>query len=56
MLRDILEHDQDTPGDGPLLTTDESPTFARRSQLGNVDWHLSGANADAEPIDDPADD
>lgn len=53
---DILEHDQDTPCDGPLLTADQPATLARRSQLGDVDRHLGGANADTKAINDAADD
>ena len=52
----ILEHDQDTPSDGPLLRTHETTTFARRSQLGDVDGNLRGADTDTEAIDDASHD
>ncbi len=44
---DILEHDQDTPSDRPLLTADQPATLGRRSQFRDVDRHLGRANAHA---------
>jgi len=31
-----IEHDQNTPGDGPLLCTNDTASLARRRQLGDV--------------------
>ena len=52
----LLEHNQDPPGDGPLLGTYEPTTFGRRGDLGDVDGNLGGLNADTEPVDDATDD
>ena len=35
-----VEHNQDTPGDGPLLSSDDAATLTRRCQFGNVHRHL----------------
>lgn len=53
---DLLEHDHDPPGDGPLLCPDQTSTLAGRSQFGNVYGHLSGADTNTEAIDDTTDD
>jgi len=53
-VRDV-EHDHDAPGDGPLLGTDETSTLRRWSDLGDVDWDLSGADTDTETVDDTSD-
>lgn len=34
-IRDV-EHDHDTPCDGPLLSTDHTATLARRRKLGDI--------------------
>lgn len=50
-----VEHDQDTPGNGPLLSTDDGTTLGGGSQLGDVDGNLRGADTDAETVDETAD-
>ena len=50
--RNLLEHDQNTPGDSPLLRADQGPTLAGGCQLGDVHRNLGGANAHTETIND----
>ena len=52
--RNLLEHNHDTPGNGPLLGPDEPTTLARRCQFRDVNGDLSGADADTESVDDAA--
>jgi hypothetical protein len=54
-IRDI-EHDQDTPGDCPLLTSDKSTTLGWWCDFGDVDGNLSRADTDGETVDDTAND
>lgn len=51
-----VEHDEDTPGDSPLLATDESSTLRWWCNLGDIDGNLSGADSDRETVDDTSDD
>lgn len=48
----ILVHDQNTPGDGPLLRADETTTLGGRRKLRDIDRNLGGLNSDAETVDD----
>lgn len=34
-------HDEDTPGDGPLLSTNNTTSLGRRGKFGNIDGNLS---------------
>ena len=45
-----------TPGNGPLLGTDDSASLRRLSQLRYVDGHLRTADADGEAVDETAND
>lgn len=56
MLTGDVEHDHNAPGDGPLLRTNETASLCRWRHLRDVDWHLSGADTDAEAVDDTTDD
>ena len=47
-----IEHDQNTPGDSPLLSTDDTTTFTWWCQFGDVDRNLSGANTDSPTVDE----
>ena len=47
-------HDQDTPGDGPLLETDEATTLRGRRDFGDVDGDLGRLDTDAETVDHAA--
>lgn len=49
-------HNQNTPGDGPLLQRGDTATLGGRRNLGNVYRYLSRADTDAEAVDDTADD
>ena len=49
-------HDQDSPGDGPLLGPDETTTLGWRRDLGDVDRDLRRFNADGKTVDDTAND
>lgn len=51
-----VEHDENTPGDSPLLATDESSTLRWWCNLGNIDGNLSGADSNRETVDDTSDD
>ena len=48
----ILVHDQNTPGDSPLLGADETAALGGRSNLRNIDRDLSGLDSDTETVDD----
>ena len=50
----LLVHNEDTPSNGPLLETDETTSFTRRGQLGDVDRHLCRLDAHRESVDDTA--
>lgn len=52
----ILVHDQNTPGDGPLLGADETTTLGGRRKLRDVDRDLSGLNSDTETVDNTSGD
>lgn len=54
-VRDI-EHDQDSPSDGPLLSADESSTFGGRCHFTDVDGHLGAAYPDSQTVDETAHD
>jgi hypothetical protein len=45
-------HDQDTPCDSPLLRADDTSTLGGRSQLGDVDGDLGGADTDRDTVDE----
>ena len=49
-----IEHDHDTPGNSPLLTTDKAATHVGTSNLGDVNWDLSRADSNRETIDETA--
>lgn len=49
-------HDEDAPGDGPLLHADETTTLGRRRDFGNVDGDLGRFDTDGETVDDTGDD
>ena len=51
-----VEHDHDTPGDGPLLSSDKPTSLAGRRELRDIYRNLGGADADAEAVDEAADD
>lgn len=55
-FRNLLEHDQYAPSDSPLLSPDQTTALARGSELGNVDWNLSGADTHTNAIDQTAND
>lgn len=48
-------HDEDTPGNGPLLHTDEATTLGGGRDFGNVDGDLSRLDTDGETVDDTGD-
>jgi hypothetical protein len=48
-------HDEDAPGDGPLLEADEAAALRGRGDLGDVDGDLGGLDAHAEAVDHAAD-
>ena len=48
----VLEHDHDTPGDGPLLAANETATLGRRRNLRDVDRDLSRADTNGQTVDD----
>lgn len=48
-------HDQNAPGDGPLLGSDNTSALGGRSQLGDVDRDLGGADADRDAVDEATD-
>lgn len=54
-IRDVV-HDQDTPGNRPLLTSDDSTTLGRRRKFGDVDWDLGGADTNRNTVDETAND
>lgn len=45
-------HDENTPGNGPLLETNEATALGGRRDLGNVDWDLGGFDTDRDTVDD----
>lgn len=49
-------HNQDAPGDGPLLHADETATLGGRGDFGDVHGDLGGFYADCETVYDTADD
>lgn len=51
-----VEHDENAPGNGPLLEANEATTFGRWRKLSNVDGDLSRFNTDRETVDDTAND
>lgn len=53
-FRNLLEHDQYAPSDGPLLSPDQTTALTRGSELGNVDRNLGGADTNANAIDQTA--
>lgn len=48
-------HDEDTPGNGPLLHTDEATSLGGGGDFGNVDGDLSRLDTDGETVDDTGD-
>lgn len=46
-----VKHDQNTPGNGPLLSADNTATFTGRRQFGDIDRNLSRADTDSKTID-----
>lgn len=50
------EHDEDAPFDGELLDHDDAPAFLLLGDFGQVDGHLGGCHADADPVEDAAGD
>jgi hypothetical protein len=38
-IADVEDHDH-APGQGPLLSSNDTTTLAGRSQFGHLDWHL----------------
>lgn len=48
-------HDEDTPGNGPLLHTNEATTLGGGRDFGNVDGDLSRLDTDGETVDDTGD-
>lgn len=53
-LRNLLEHDHYAPSDSPLLSPDQTTALAWGSELGNVDWNLSGADTHTNAVDETA--
>lgn len=51
-----IEHDHNTPGNGPLLGADETATLRGGRNFGDVDRDLSRLNTDRETVDNAADD
>jgi len=51
-----VEHDHDSPGDGPLLRAHQATTLGRRRQFRDVDRDLGRADSDAEAVDDATND
>lgn len=49
-------HDQDAPGDHPLLERNEPAAELWRADLGDVDWPLRREHAHGEPVDHASDD
>lgn len=47
-----VEHDHDAPGDGPLLSTNESSSFGGRRDFGDVYRYLCRADTNTEAVDD----
>lgn len=52
----LLVHDEDTPGDGPLLNTNKSTTFRRRGQFTDIDGDLGRFNSNRQTVDDAPND
>lgn len=52
----LLEHDHDTPGNGPLLETNQTTTLGWRCDLRDIDRNLSRADTHAEAVDDTTND
>ena len=48
-------HDENTPGDGPLLSADDTATGGWGSKLGDIDGDLSRANTNSIAVDETAD-
>lgn len=48
-------HDENAPGDGPLLHTNEATTLGGRRDFGNVDGDLSRLDTDGDTVDDTGD-
>lgn len=55
-IADLLVHDHNAPGNGPLLQTDEAATERRGGQLADIHGDLGGFDADGQAIDDASDD
>lgn len=56
MADHLLVHNQDTPGNGPLLDTDKPASFRRRSKLTDIHGNLGRLNANSKAIDNTPDD
>lgn len=54
-IGDIV-HDENTPGDGPLLGADQTAALGGRCDLRDIDGDLGGADADGDAVDDAAND
>jgi hypothetical protein len=49
-------HDQDTPGNGPLLRPNDTATLTGRCQFGDVNGDLGGANTHGQAVDESTND
>ena len=49
-------HDQDTPGNGPLLRSNDAATLTGRCQFGDVNRDLGGANTHGQTVDESTND
>ena len=52
---DSLEHNHDTPCNSPLLPSHKTASLARWRQFGDVNRNLGRTDADAEAVNDTAD-
>lgn len=55
-FKHVLEHNQNTLNNDPLLSINESVTFVERSQFKDVNKHLSEADVNTETVDDTVND
>lgn len=55
-LVNILIHDQDTPGNGPLLQTKEAAALGRRRQFADVYGDLGRLDTNRQTVENTADD